>query len=214
MSVSHAAEKLVDSKLAPLQRVPAFIFYNNGRSFSNDNFNSWRSPGHSDKAKRKNQIGQWGLGSKCIYHITDAPGVVSSRSLAICDPHAFFITRRPDAQGRIPMEGSIRIRDLFKADEKGVRPVDKYADQLASFRLVLDDGTVCDPRDPNLSGALFRISARTSEREGGVEVVRSRISKQTFTGEDLLKLLAEFESEAARLLCFLPHVETVRPRSL
>jgi hypothetical protein len=73
---------------------PSLLIYNDA-AFSEKDFQSISSIGHSRKREDGATIGKYGLGFNVAYHFTDTPTFVSADSLVVFDPHG---TSLPEGQ--------------------------------------------------------------------------------------------------------------------
>ena len=105
---------------------PALYCYNDGPGFSEEDFRAIRFLRAESKQTRNAATGRFGLGFNSVYHITDAPSLISNGHTLFFDPH-----RHCWATGGF--ECRMALGESFDA-EGTISPID-FQDQFAPYRL-------------------------------------------------------------------------------
>lgn len=126
------------------------------------------------------------IGFNSVYHLSDLPSFVSGRYVVMFDPHCKFLPRVSSANPgkRIDFVNSGALK--------------MYKDQFTPYCAF-----GCDMESP-YSGTLFRFPLR-SEQQAAV----SRLSRQSYSEEDMSNLLYELYVEGVSAMLFLKNVEVI-----
>ncbi|KAL2612990.1 hypothetical protein R1flu_024682 [Riccia fluitans] len=181
----HGVESLIYGSLAEWQG-PALLAYNNAQ-FAEEDFASISRIGDSKKRGQAWKTGRFGVGFNSVYHLSDLPSFVSGRYVVMFDPHCKFLPRISAANPgkRIDFVSS------------GV--LQRHRDQFSPYC-----GFGCDMEHP-YKGTLFRFPLRTVQ-----QAAESRLSRQSYSEEDMSSLLYDVHSEAVAAMLFLKNIEGIQ----
>ncbi|XP_053308456.1 sacsin-like [Spea bombifrons] len=187
---SNSRQSLIDPDMANCHG-PALWCYNNSKFTDNDFLNITRV-GAATKEAKLSKIGKFGLGFNTVYHITDAPSIMSGSHVVIFDPNINHMKKHiPNGNNpgiKLNLQNNPEVLQIFP-------------DQFQPFSNVFG----CELNQPfNFEGTLIRLPFRT-ETEAEV----SQICQQFFNEEQIEGFLETFENVADILLIFLKNVQRV-----
>lgn len=181
----HPEKHVFENSWRPLQG-PALCVYNN-KPFSNNDLEGIQRLGEGSKVNDPNKTGQYGIGFSSVYHLTDAPSLLTSgaeleETLCVFDPHCYYVP------GATPSEPGIRFNNL-----KALRAT--FPDV---FKCYLEDILKVE------NATLFRFPLRNQYM-----AQKSEISKSHFTIQYIQRLLEKLAKEAFEILLFTNHLTTI-----
>ncbi|KAF8928987.1 hypothetical protein BGZ58_009254, partial [Dissophora ornata] len=158
--------------------------------FEEKDFLSMQNLAASEKKNDETKIGQMGLGFNSIYHMTDCPSFISGDQFMVIEPHERIF----NGKRSVFSEGA--VRGTFVDDCEGL---EEFPDQLESFAVLEDiDFSVSYP------GTIFRFPLRTKD-----QAKTSKLSKNVYPAEQVLKMLLKLKDEALKGILFLKHIERI-----
>ncbi|KAL6651611.1 hypothetical protein ACP70R_010536 [Stipagrostis hirtigluma subsp. patula] len=178
---SHGAASLLAPALAQWQG-PALLAYNDA-VFTDEDFASISRIGDSRKVAQTWKTGRFGVGFNSVYHLTDLPSFVSGKYVVIFDPQGAYL---PNVSSSNPGK---------RIDYVSSAAVTMYSDQLSPYCAF-----GCDMK-ASFQGTLFRFPLRSPQQASS-----SRLSRQSYTEDDILSLFAQLYEEAVYNLLFLKNV--------
>ena len=181
----HPTKQLFAESWAPLQG-PALCVYNN-RPFTEEDMEGIQKLGEGSKNQDPSKTGQYGIGFSSVYHLTDAPSLVTAgeglpETLCIFDPHCHYV---PDATRAEP----------------GMR-----YDDVESLKVDFPDVFGCYLGDlfPLEDSTMFRFPLRN-----GAMSKMSDISNTEITLSKLQTMLCSLRDEAAEILLFTNYLQEI-----
>ncbi|GBE83846.1 hypothetical protein SCP_0509030 [Sparassis crispa] len=90
---SFDSNSILTLDMARFQRAPSIVLHNDG-TFSQEDFDGFRSIGIGGKSENPDSIGRFGLGALAMYHFSEVVMVVSGQYLMILDPSARYLPLR------------------------------------------------------------------------------------------------------------------------
>ncbi|CAD6261751.1 unnamed protein product [Miscanthus lutarioriparius] len=178
---SHGRASLLAPALAQWQG-PALLAYNDA-VFTDEDFASISRIGDSRKVAQTWKTGRFGVGFNSVYHLTDLPSFVSGKYVVLFDPQGAYL---PNVSAANPGK---------RIDYVSSSAITMYHDQLSPYCAF-----GCD-MEASFLGTLFRFPLRSSEQASS-----SRLSRQSYTEDDILSLFAKLYQEAVYNLLFLKNV--------
>ena len=171
---------------------PALYCYNDGPGFTETDFAAIRRIRAESKTNQNAATGKFGLGFQSVYHITDAPSVVSNSCAAFFDPN-----RRYWPKGGAELKLAVGD-DAPDGPSDAVAPTD-FPDQFEPLRLFGGaDGASWDMHSP-FNGALIRLPLRQQDGELG----------DVYSHEKAHDQLQRLRTLGSSLLLFLKSVRTI-----
>ena len=162
---------------------PALCVHNN-RPFEQKDIEGLRSLGIGSKVDNPEKIGQYGIGSNAVYHLTDCPSFLSdSDTLGIFDPQVRYA---PRATQQSPGALFEHIDEEFYNNCKDVMKGFRLSDEL-----------------PLKGPTMFRLPLRNRSM-----TKNSDISKEV-SAEEIKRLLNSFQTEARNILLFLNYITKI-----
>ncbi|XP_077312337.1 sacsin-like, partial [Lithobates pipiens] len=179
---THQTNRTFGDQWNPLQG-PALCVYNN-KIFKPKDIDGIQQLGIGGNEDRLDKTGKFGLGFNSVYHITDCPSFVTGdATLCIFDPNLMFL----ESADETSPGGMFSVNDEFK-----ITFTDVYDTFLPSF-FKLEEGT------------LFRLPLRMANT-----VLRSKISDQTSTMDDIRCMCEELKNDADNMILFLSNIRRIR----
>ncbi|XP_062184286.1 uncharacterized protein LOC133888156 isoform X2 [Phragmites australis] len=178
---SHGEASLLAPALAQWQG-PALLAYNDA-VFTDEDFASISRIGDSRKVSQTWKTGRFGVGFNSVYHLTDLPSFVSGKYVVLFDPQGAYL---PNVSAANPGK---------RIDYVSSSAITMYNDQLSPYCAF-----GCDMK-ASFQGTLFRFPLRSAEQASS-----SRLSRQSYTEDDILSLFAQLYEEAVYNLLFLKNV--------
>lgn len=123
------------------------------------------------------------VGFNSVYHLTDLPSFVSGKYVVLFDPQGAYL---PNVSAANPGK---------RIDYVNSSAITMYHDQLSPYCAF-----GCDMK-ASFQGTLFRFPLRSTEQASS-----SRLSRQSYTEDDILSLFAQLYQEAVYNLLFLKNV--------
>ncbi|KAG0285599.1 hypothetical protein BGZ98_005444, partial [Dissophora globulifera] len=158
--------------------------------FEEKDFKSMKNLAASEKKNDETKIGQMGIGFNSIYHMTDCPSFISGDQFMVVEPHERIF----NGENSEYSEGA--VRGNFAEEHLGL---DMFPDQLKAFAVLEDiDFSKAYP------GTIFRFPLRTKE-----QAKISKLSKNSYPAEQVLKMLLKLKDEALKGILFLKHIERI-----
>jgi sacsin len=133
--------------------------------------------------KHKTQLYFCRVGFNSVYHLTDLPSFVSGKYVVLFDPQGAYL---PNVSAANPGK---------RIDYVNSSALTMYHDQLSPYCAF-----GCDMK-ASFQGTLFRFPLRSTEQASS-----SRLSRQSYTEDDILSLFAQLYQEAVYNLLFLKNV--------
>ena len=182
---THPSNKVFGESWIPLQG-PALLVYNDA-PFTQRDIASIQNLGEGSKSDDCRKIGQYGIGFNVVYHVTDAPclltKVESDSVLCVFDPHARFLKEcTQEHPGRQFHDARNYLQRTFP---------DIYRTFLPKIF-------------NNEDSAVFRLPLRTE-----VEANRSLIKNSATTTESIMNMFQRFKIEGPEAIIFLRNVQSV-----
>ncbi|XP_018425945.1 PREDICTED: sacsin-like [Nanorana parkeri] len=178
---THQTQSTFGPQWNPLQG-PALCVYNN-KKFEDQDIEGIQQLGIGGKEERLDKTGKFGLGFNSVYHITDCPSFVTGdTSFCVFDPNLMFLDTANDSSPG----GMFVVNNKFK-----ITFGDVYDTFLPSF-FKLEEGT------------LFRLPLRSADT-----VLRSKISDQTSSLEDIKSMCEELQKDADNMILFLSNIRQI-----
>jgi len=180
----HSDRRVFESSWRPLQGPALCVF--NDQPFRDADLEGIQSFGEGSKTADPAATGQYGVGFSSIYHLTDAPllltsGADGNKMLCVFDPMCQYV---PGAT----------------ATEPGMR-----YDDVDSLRKAFPDVFTCFMEEQfSTSGTMFRFPLRSQEM-----AEKSAISKKVIKAADVSGLLEKLKQELFEILLFMNHVEQI-----
>ena len=181
----HSEKHVFENSWKPLQG-PALCVYNN-KPFKTKDLEGIQRLGEGSKVYDPNKTGQYGIGFSSVYHLTDAPSLLTSgaelgETLCVFDPHCLYVP------GATPAEPGMQFSDLKTLRETFPDVFACYLEDI--FKL--NDATV------------FRFPLRTREM-----ALKSELSKTNMTMPKMQSLLEKLKSEAFEILLFTNNITRI-----
>ncbi|TYH39166.1 hypothetical protein ES332_D12G162000v1 [Gossypium tomentosum] len=178
---SHGTDSLLSDSLGQWQG-PSLLAYNDA-VFTEEDFVSISRIGGSSKHGQAWKTGRFGVGFNSVYHLTDLPSFVSGKYVVLFDPQGFYL---PNVSTANPGK---RI-DFVSSSALSI-----YNDQFLPYRVF-----GCDMKT-SFAGTLFRFPLRNSD-----QAVRSKLSRQAYSEDDISSLFFQLFEEGVFSLLFLKSV--------
>ncbi|CAD7936555.1 unnamed protein product [Amoebophrya sp. A25] len=202
-------------KLSLLEFCGDALYMTNDSVFTPEDWKSWKRMYESQKAHKPGKIGQYGLGSRSFFHLTDLVTVLSDTTLAIVDPSnlvfpsggiKFDITT--DCQKllidlNLADKGSQKQESQEDTKKEGLsRQVDVEINAWTKFLAGFENFGLKRKSDGSnnfepFAGTVFRLPLRTAR-----QAKLSQVSKRVQTPEEILGLMRKRFEDAASLLRF------------
>ncbi|XP_048373918.1 sacsin-like [Sphaerodactylus townsendi] len=183
---NSATEGLLDPAMAACQG-PA-LWAHNDALFSDADFSNIIRLGAATKERQQDKIGRFGLGFCTVYHMTDAPSLLSGRTVLIFDPNVTHLRKHI----RDPSRPGIRLK--LSQHTAAV-----FAEQFQPYGGVFGCQVGEDYR-----GTLIRLPFRTEQ-----EAKDSQICSLPFGPQRIAALQSGFQEMYQDLLLFLRKVQEV-----
>jgi len=180
----HSDRRIFESSWHPLQGPALCVF--NDQPFGDADLEAIQRFGEGSKTLDPDSTGQYGVGFSSVYHLTDAPllltsSTVGNKMLCVFDPTCQYV---PGAT----------------AAEPGMR-----YDDVDALRKAFPDVFTCFMEEQfSSSGTIFRLPLRTQEM-----AEKSDISKKVITPALVFGLLEKLKEELFEILLFMNHVEQI-----
>ncbi|CAM6095372.1 unnamed protein product [Calypogeia fissa] len=180
----HGVESLVYGPLGEWQG-PALLVHNNSQ-FTEEDFESISRIGDSKKRSQAWKTGRFGVGFNSVYHLSDLPSFVSGRYVVLFDPHCKYLPSVSAANPgkRIDFVSSLALQ--------------RHKDQFNPYCAF-----GCDMEN-EYNGTLFRFPLRSLQ-----QAADSKLSRQTYSEDDMSSLLHELYVEAVPAMLFLKNIEAI-----
>ncbi|XP_054849088.1 sacsin-like [Eublepharis macularius] len=179
-------EGLLDPGMAACQG-PA-LWAHNDAVFTEADFSNIIRLGAATKEHQHDKIGHFGLGFCTVYHMTDAPSILSSRTVLIFDPNVTHLQKHI----RDPSRPGIRLKLSHQTAAM-------FPEQFRPFRGVFG----CQIGE-DYQGTLIRLPFRTEQ-----EARDSEICSEPFGPKRIKALQTGFQEMYQHLLIFLHSVQEV-----
>ena len=181
----HADKRVFGDAWKPLQG-PALLVFNDA-PFTQQDIEGIQNLGEGSKSDDSQKTGQYGIGFNVVYHVTDAPCLltkVEDKSvLCIFDPHARYLDECSEAEpGRMFEDGRKYLKETFP---------DIYKTFLPGLLT-------------NEESAILRLPLRTKFQAGC-----SSIKDRATTTEEIMKMFDGFKDKGPEAIVFLRHVRSV-----
>ena len=182
---SHPNGRVFEKSWNPLQG-PALCVYNDS-PFTQADLEGIQNLGEGSKTMDPNKTGQYGTGFSTVYHLTDAPSLLTNgpelgETLCVFDPNCLYV---PGASALMPgmrYDNLEILRHEFPDVFRGYLP-DKYdIENSTMFRFPLRNSSMCRS---------------------------SNISKKEVTPSVLQSILNSLSSELFDVLLFLNHIDSI-----
>ena len=182
----HRDEKVFEESWKPLQG-PALCVYNN-KPFTKSDLQGIQKLGEGSKGTDPTKTGQYGVGFNCVYHLTDAPCLLTEgpeigKKLCVFDPTCRYV---PGATQNEPG----RQYDIRKGGLEAT-----YTDVFPCFLPELF---------PQENFTMFRFPLRTMEM-----AEQSTLMNKTFTEKMLRELGKKFLEEMNEVMLFVNNIEKI-----
>ena len=180
----HSDRRVFESSWRPLQGPALCVF--NDQPFGDADLEGIQRFGEGSKTLDPAATGQYGVGFSSVYHLTDAPLLLTSNTddnkmLCVFDPMCQYV---PGAT----------------AAEPGMR-----YDDVDALRTAFPDVFTCFMEEQfSASGTMFRFPLRNREM-----AEKSDISKKVITPAHIAGLLEKLKEELFEILLFMNHVEQI-----
>ena len=180
---THGTERIFSPKSEALQG-PALLVYNNS-VFTEEDIQGIQSLGQGSKTLDPFKTGQYGIGFNVVYHLTDAPSMltyVEGKDDVLClfDPHCrYYEGATHQYPGRMIEDARRKLRTRFTDVNSSYLP-----------------NTFKESRS-----TVFRLPLRTKSD--------SKISSKVIGIEGVRHLMEQFKLESRELLLFLNHVKKI-----
>ena len=181
----HPDEKVFGDAWKSLQG-PALLVFNDA-PFTNRDIEGIQNLGEGSKSDDCQKTGQYGIGFNVVYHVTDAPCLLTrvedDSVLCIFDPHARFLEECSEAEpGRMFENGREYLKNTFP---------DIYNTFLPGFLT-------------NEESAILRLPLRSSSH-----ALNSSIKQRATTTEEILEMFQSFKDKGPEAIIFLRNVKSV-----
>ena len=181
----HADKRVFGDAWKPLQG-PALLVFNDA-PFTQQDIEGIQNLGEGSKSDDSQKTGQYGIGFNVVYHVTDAPCLltkVEDKSvLCIFDPHARYLEECSEAEpGRMFEDGREYLKETFP---------DIYNTFLPDLLT-------------NEESAILRLPLRTQSQANS-----SFIKDRATTTEEIMKMFDGFKDKGPEAIVFLRHVRSV-----
>ncbi|XP_030053603.1 sacsin-like [Microcaecilia unicolor] len=181
---------LIDSGMTSCQGA-ALWSYNN-RPFTEEDFHNITRVGAATKESQVEKIGKFGLGFNTVYHVTDAPCILSNGNLIFFDPNVSHLQKHIKSNATPGIKLNLQER---------ARVLQLFPDQFHPY----DNIFGCELKVPfNYDGTLIRLPFRTEE-----EAKTSMISSEIFSKQRVSALIDSFHESSHNLIIFLKNVQVV-----
>jgi sacsin len=179
---THGCKQIFSEEFAALQG-PALCVYNN-RTFSEADLEALKKLGVGNKADEKFKVGKYGVGFNTVYHLTDAPQLLSNvDNWVIFDPLCKHFPDLVDYNPGYRIPFSITDND---------HPFNQYNDVINSFI-----GDFADIKEL-ANGTMFRLALRKGA---------SKLSNYVFNEHDIERKVKENEAELKKSMIFLKNIK-------
>ena len=169
---------------------PALWVFNN-RVFTEGDLINITKLNEGTKKADSNKIGKFGLGFCSVYNITDLPSFITGSSIVFFDPHEKYLNHVRKCKG---------LR--YKLPNQTL--VSRHIDQFKPYNGIFNCNVIDFPKD-GYQGSLFRLPLRTTE-----QAKVSDIFGQSYTHDDILKLLELTIEAAGNMLLFTQNVQSIQ----
>ena len=181
----HPDEKVFGDSWKSLQG-PALLVFNDA-PFTHRDIEGIQNLGEGSKSDDCQKTGQYGVGFNVVYHITDAPCLLTrvkdDSVLCVFDPHARFLEECSlEEPGRMFENGRTYLKNTFP---------DIYKTFLPKFLT-------------NKKSAILRLPLRSSSH-----ALNSSIKQRATTTEDIFKMFESFKDKGPEAIVFLRNVKSV-----
>jgi len=183
---THGTGHVFEDSWKPLQG-PALCAYNN-RPFTLRDLEGIQRLGEGSKGNDPRKTGQYGIGFSSMYHLTDAPSVLTTNKdlgdmLCVFDPHCYYVP------GATKMAPGMRFTNLkmLRASFPDVFPgyLEKHFDMHNS--------------------TMFRFPLRNKEMASKSEISKNEVSPVT-----VIDMFKKFKEEVFEMLLFSNYLETLK----
>ena len=181
----HPDEKVFGDAWKPLQG-PALLVFNDA-PFTHQDIEGIQNLGEGSKSDDCQKTGQYGIGFNVVYHVTDAPCLLTEVEddsvLCVFDPHARFLEECSlEEPGRMFENGRTYLKNTFP---------DIYYTFLPQFLT-------------NEKSAILRLPLRSASH-----VLNSSIKQRATTTEEILEMFKSFKDKGPEAIVFLRNVTSV-----
>ena len=181
----HPDEKVFGDAWKSLQG-PALLVYNDA-PFTHRDIEGIQNLGEGSKSDDCQKTGQYGIGFNVVYHVTDAPCLLTrvedDSVLCIFDPHARFLEECSEAEpGRMFENGRSYLKQTFP---------DIYKTFLPKFLT-------------NKKSAILRLPLRSSSH-----ALNSSIKQRATKTEEILDMFQTFKDKGPEAIVFLRNIKSV-----
>ena len=174
---------------------PALYCYNDGPGFSDDDFAAIRHIRAESKGTQNAASGRFGLGFNSVYHLTDAPALLSNGRWSLFDPH-----RNAFSTGGTEVALAVGTGGVDYDADTASNPAD-FADQFAPLCLFGGEGDTHWDMRSRYSGTLLRLPLR---RAGDTTKLG-----RAYSHEKAHNLLERLRTRGPELLLFLKNVRRI-----
>lgn len=181
----HPTNHIFDQQWRPLQG-PALCVYNNS-PFTDKDLAGIQQLGEGSKSLDFSKTGQYGIGFSSVYHLTDAPSLLTtaadgSKKLCVFDPHCRYVPGATPTEPGMQFENVNDLRDAFP---------DVFCCYL-------------EEQFPTKGSTIFRLPLRTRDMADS-----SEISKMTVSMSKVQTILDQLREELFEILLFTNHLEEI-----
>lgn len=181
----HPTNHVFDQQWKPLQG-PALCVYNNS-PFTDNDLAGIQQLGEGSKSLDFSKTGQYGIGFSSVYHLTDAPSLLTtavdgSKKLCVFDPHCRYVPGATLTEPGMQFENVDDLRDAFPD----------------VFRCYLEEQFSAK------GSTIFRLPLRTKEMADS-----SEISTATVSMSKVQAILDQLREELFEILLFTNHLEEI-----
>ena len=192
----YRTDGLLHHGMACLQG-PALWVGNNAKFSAQDWRNYTLNVGKSAKANDSATIGKFGKGALTAYSLTDVIQVISGDDMLVLDPHGTHLPAQLQSMfGNLVSGRDGRFVNVGKECPGQLHPFQSFTNKCSD---VPDFGS-----RRHFPGTLFRLALRTQQA-----ALRSEISSESFTKDQILQTLHSFIQAAPDLLLFTRHVKAI-----
>lgn len=192
----YRTDSLLHDGMAGLQGLALWVG-NNAKFSSQDWRNYTLNVGKSAKANDSETIGRFGKGALTAYSLSDVIQVISGDDMLVLDPHGTHLPAKLQSIfGNLVSSKDARFVDVAKECPGQLHP-------FLSFTSKCSDVPSFGIRR-HYPGTLFRLALRTQQA-----ALRSEISSESFTKDQILQTLHSFIQAAPDLLLFTRHVKAI-----
>lgn len=182
----HGTGHVFEECWKPLQG-PALCVYNN-RPFTLRDLEGIQRLGEGSKGNDPCKTGQYGIGFSSMYHLTDAPSVLTTNDdmgdmLCVFDPHCYYVP------GATKMAPGMRYTNLKMLRES-------FPDVFTGY---------LEKQFEPKNSTIFRFPLRTKEM-----AAKSEVSKNVVSAASVIGMFQKFRNEALEMLLFSNHLQSLK----